>query len=355
MSQLRRLRQIKSDGNSGATWGDIGGDLSDQVDISGILGDGPSSIGTRLRQYSGTGWLSGGVVSVASSTTVDITAGTGRTVDFSNPLDPQVSEVSWDEMLGVAVTNVGTDGTTIFAFDGNGDLTQILRENLTALQMAILILPGAAAHASGALLTPALTSPLAVGYDGHTTLTDFFTALGPMNKGGNVFSANGANLSLNVSPGSAFKLASSARTSPNLPDTTLQAQFTAGDILTVYRNAAGTGPILHQFDEFVVPGLIDDGGGATAVLSNNDWQIMHLFRGTDTGDVFAALGQDGPFNQKVNATDALAAIGGPMFDEFAPLDDLMFRGFLVIRGGATDLSDTGHAEFFPPPGRFRLT
>ncbi len=340
-------------------------ELIDALDAEVVEPDGPAGLPSVLaQQYAGTGWLSGGLVSI-NGQDVDITSGTGRVVNLSNPLAPLVNPSVWSQRTAVTVVNIATDGTTVFCFDDTKPeavLSQVLRENLTDTDRATKVLVGSVAHAGGVLLAPALTAPLVVGYDGHTTQVDFFTSLGPMIKRGNVFSPNGANLSVDVTSGSGFRVAVAARTNPNMPSTDSQGAFVGGvsggslnngHVLTTVPNVVGTGPVLVQFNAFVTPALMDDGAGGTMALAANDWQIMHHYRGVDTGDPFFALG-DTTFNQKTNAVDALNALGGTLVPDYSPLNDLMFTGYLVIRGGATDLTDITHAEFFPPPAKFRL-
>ncbi|MCP4349964.1 MAG: hypothetical protein GY795_31165, partial [Desulfobacterales bacterium] len=68
-------------------------------------------------RHQSTGLLEGGVISIASSTTVDWTAGRGIVADYSDPEQPDITDVSWSAVSGQAVTSVATDGTTLFGYD----------------------------------------------------------------------------------------------------------------------------------------------------------------------------------------------------------------------------------------------
>ena len=78
-----------------------------------------------LRETAATGIVSGGLLTIASPTTVDISAGEGEIVDgYNDRRDPTRINVSWLAIPGVTVTIVSNVGLSYFAIDNLGTLIQ---------------------------------------------------------------------------------------------------------------------------------------------------------------------------------------------------------------------------------------
>lgn len=302
-----------------------------------------------IARSQGTGLLSGGLISIDTATTVDITAGTGQIADYTDPLNPIITPVAWAEQLAVTVIGVASNDVTLFAFDADGVLSQILLTALASLDRIDFVIPCVANHTAG-VITSAVSKPVTLGYDGHSTQFNFLEdVIGPANVNGNVFSGNGVNLSVDCTGGAIFDVGSNFRVEPKLPDTSTTAPAVAPTVFVLFANAT-TGSDLHSSTAFLAPGVYQDAPGSTAVVSPNDWTIQRLFRSATDGTIVCGLGQE-TFNNKSDAVDALFTHS---FAEYEPLPSLAFRSLLVVKGNATDLTNIAQAQFFEAP-KFRVT
>lgn len=305
-------------------------------------------------QNAATGLLSGGIVSTATTTTVDVTAGTGRITDYSDPINTIVNEITFTEKLGVSVTNIATDGTTLFYYDDNTDtLKQILSSTLTASDQRTKIFVGSVIHVSSVIVLT-IDAPGNLAYDRLGAFKDFVNiGIGPLNVGGNIYSAASTDLTISVLGGPAFMLGSNFRNDTILPDiVTLDGDGTSSiSFSRVFRSSGIDLNVEYDGTPFGVtvidPDNYDNGSGTLAGVTAGYWTIQRIFRGR-AGETFVGYGQ------QEFATKALAieALGSEPFVEKQPLPLTLYRSSLAIVQGATDLSNTAQAEFFTQ-GSFR--
>ena len=178
-----------------------------------------------------TGLLSGGEMSLNAvpplfSTTLDITAGSGQVVDYSDPTSVILTPVSWDaynasSTNGVYIptpANLANDGTYVLAVDSSGTISEIVITAISTQDTSDKIMIGAYV-ANGGVVVAIFATPFNTGYGGETTATDFIrNVIGPANIEGNVFGANGANLNLDLVGGRVFLIGSNFRTNTKTPD-----------------------------------------------------------------------------------------------------------------------------------------
>lgn len=318
--------------------------VDDVVPLWSEVGVSGSGVDRAARRVQSTGILSGGLISEASSTTIDITAGTGVVVDFADPTDPVLTEVSWEDQFGVAIDNIGTNNSTVIAFDANGDIQQVVLTDFGAVQRRDLIGVGVALHLGGAIVD-IYTAPENLGYCIPTSSEDFIReVIGPANISGNVFSPNGANLSMDNSGGDLFELGINFRNNVKLPNQRTQAPAVAASFIRVYRQAD---PAIGMIFDAPPPGVTvinptqwDDGSGTLQTVPEGNWTIQRIFI-DHNGLILVAYGQ--ALYSTVSA--ALAAMGADVFQEKSPLPWSTFRGYLVVEAAASDLSDSTEAQF----------
>ncbi len=329
------------------------GDATDVPYQVAIVQDGPVEAIAKeqdaLRVQS-TGLLEGGVISIATSTTVAWTSGRGLTVNYADPENPVVTNVSWDAVTSQAVTNVATDGTTLFGYDSAGSIVQKLATAVAIEDSHDIILFGSATHLGGSVVS-VITAPGNMAYDGVGSFADFINlVIGPANIDGNVYGANGANLNIDVVGGNAYMMGSNFRTDPALSDIKPLANETAVSFQKMYQSSgAGLSMVYDGAPTTTIdPGNYDNAGTKTAVTAGY-WTIPRIFR-SRTGSTLIAYGQE----EFATKTAALAALGSEYFTEKAPLPFTLFRCSLVVQQGATALNNTAQAEFFNQSS-FRLT
>lgn len=336
-------------------------DISYKIDSGNLLGNGTVPYNAITRQtgtltdiadaltiadaerVQTTGILSGGLISQASSTTVDWTAGNGVITDYSDPNNPVVHRVSWDAETGYTPTNLTTDCTTVFGYDKNGAIVEILTSALAPIDTKDYILIGAATH-TGSTIVSINTSPGNIGYDGTGSFMDFFNlVIGPANISGNTYQPNGVNMNIDVIGGEAYMVGANFHNDPQLSDiVTLPTQFPVS-FSKVYRDAD---PGLYiKYDgsptTIIDPTQLDDGSGTLQSVTAGYWTIQRIFRSRD-GSTYVAYGQD----EFATKDLAVEAVSNELFEEKSPLPFALMRGYLVVSQAATDLSDTNDAVFF---------
>lgn len=313
--------------------------------IESIIGKGNAAIAAKLaNRIQTTGVLEGGVISQASATTLDWTSGEGQIVDYTDPLNPVVTypPITWDAVSGYTPTNIATDGTTVFGYDLNGNLVEILTPILDILDTKRYILIGSATHISGTIIS-IITAPGNLGYDGVGSFFDFINlVIGPSTINGNIYGANGTNLNLDVVGGRVFIPASNFRNDPQISDTPLLSSEIALTFTKVYREAVPSKSIVYEGTATEMdPTKYDNGSGTLQTVTAGYWTIQRIFRGR-TGTTFVSYGQE-EFATKIAALEAL---GKEAFEEKSPLPLTLYRCSLVVSQSATDLSNTTQAEFF---------
>ncbi len=330
--------------------------IGDSIDVLGNVGgipylvaeahDGPAIVlgqDSHAKRVQATGILEGGVISQVSATTVDWTSGRGQTADYTNPESPVITDVTWSAATDYTPTNIATDGQTAFGFDSSGTLVERLITAVTIDDPHDIIWFGTVIHVSSTI-TGVITAPGNLGYDGITSFADFINlVIGPANVDGNIYGANGANMTIDVVGGNAYILGSNFRTDTTTPDIVTLASDTALSFVKMYRSAGAGLNMLYDGapTTLIDPTQYDDGSGTLQTVGTNDWTIQRIFR-SRAGATIVVYGQE-TFNTKALALEAL---GSEAFTEKSPLPLTLFRGSLVVSEAATNLSDTAEAEFF---------
>ena len=305
-----------------------------------------------------TGLLSGGEMSLNAvpplfSTTLDITAGSGQVVDYSDPTSVILTPVSWDaynasSTNGVYIptpANLANDGTYVLAIDSSGTISEIVITAISTQDTSDKIMIGAYVANSGVVVA-IFTTPFNTGYGGETTATDFIrNVIGPANIEGNVFGANGANLNLDLVGGRVFLIGSNFRTNTKTPDELSISSGSAVEFARIYRSALPETDIIVETGDAtdIDPDYYDDHSGTLQTVANNDWSVQVIYIVVD-GSFLVAYGQE-TFNTQTLAEQAVIN-GTLVYDELKQLQLQVRRMFLVVKQGATNLSDPTQAAFF---------
>tara|TARA_A100000171_G_C2140369_1_gene154932 strand:- start:3566 stop:5062 length:1497 start_codon:yes stop_codon:yes gene_type:complete len=291
--------------------------------------------------HNGTGIYTGGRVTINGSdaTTIDIEAGSGVVIDnYTNPGIPDVVKVTWPAFTGIEVDSLLTNFTSYIAVDRGGNIVQ-LADAITATDRRNFIILCVLAHTNNVVVETVANFPPPA-YDVPHLVIDFADSVGIINRSGNQFSANGANLKVNKSAGESFRIGSNWNNSSIVPNITTDTAQTAPTMFFSYRDGSG-GWVPPPFDDEINPGKYDDGSGTLANVSGGSWTIQRLFFEPIGEDIIIAYGQ----NTYNSQTAAEAAIFGETFIKNPVLNDTSFRGYLLVKGNATDLSNSGQAKF----------
>jgi len=354
-TNVPKARIISTDiGNNYVDWRSTStfnsfGITSDHGNLSGLSDDDHIHYHTDARgdarYFPYTGVLSGGTLSIGAGTgspltytTISVTAGTGIIVDsYTNPSSPVYTLVTWPAYTNVAVTGISAYDRTFVAIDSTGTLIQQTTE-WTPADRRNYITIGTVGHFGTQI--EAVRSDLNAVFDVGPRLVELARALGQLNVTGNVYGPNGANMLLNKSAGSSYKIGSNFSTSRSSPDTTTDPVGTGITFKYSYRDGVG-GYTETANTTTAIGGSYDNGTGTLATVSTNSWtaQILTYFAGADEHRI--------EYGQAVYAskTDALAAIPYVTFEHNTSYDEGIIRGYMIIRGGATNLSLTSDAVF----------
>lgn len=330
-------------------------DYSNQFTEQSLIDKNYSDFHSYLAQnVQNTGVISGGMVTQTSATTLSISAGTGFITDFADPTNPKTMRVDIAEDLNFTPANLSLDGVYIFRYDDNGNRTETLLTSISDQDRRDRLLPGGYIAVAG-VIVEVIPETLNIGYDGMESFKDFFTSIiGPSNAEGNVIFPNiSGNLSIDNTGGRLFVLAANFRIEPENPDRPLVSPIASFPFIKVFRAAPPGQDIIPVPPpaSSIDPDNYDDGSGVLASMPPNDWQVQLIYcKGglnpltSLDGSYFVAYGQE-VFNTFAGAQAALLS-GTLEYEEFPELQFLVQRSWLIVKTGATDLTDTNEAVFF---------
>ncbi len=322
-----------------ATWGSITGTLSAQTDLNDALID----AGDEGRITASTGLASGGVITIngGDNTRFDISDGYGYIVDnWTDPDNPTKTKVTWSGLTGITVTNIATEFRTNVAINSSGTIIQ-QSNPFDADDLRDLIILGRVVHANKTNINLVLSYPYTA-YNLPLNNAEFIQVIGPINVDGNVYSPNGANLNLDKSAGDTYRLGTNYTNSVKKPNITTDPSGTA--ITFGYRWQNGSGGITEgPFVTAVDPEQYDDGSGTLAAVPNNKWTIQRVWYFGATNSTFMMYGQA----VYDSLADAEANIFGENFNQDPNFAEATFRSFVIVKKGATDLSDSAVSKFIP--------
>jgi hypothetical protein len=174
-----------------------------------------------------------------------------------------------------------------------------------------------------------------------STAYDIADAIGFVNKSGNEFTANGANLNINKSAGVMFKIGSNYDVDTGNPHNKTLAALTPVTFEYRYSDGSSQAPWLTTID----PNNLDDGAGGNTAVGNNRWSVQRIYSFVSNNVKLQRGVED-------FATKA-AAIEGITSEAYVTEPSIaangLLRGWIVVKQGATDLSDPGQAQFINAP------
>lgn len=252
----------------------------------------------------------------------------------TNPNLPTKIFKSFPATTGNTLSNIATQNVTYIAVDINGVHKQSGVPFEPELQRDWIPL-GVVIH-SNRLLINAINNQPVVGISTNNQLSDLMESIGIFNITGNVFSPNGANLRINKSLGQIFKQGSNFVTNTKDPHTTILPALVAPANLR-YRTQLGTE---SANTNVVFPNFWDNAGVVTA-MTGTRWSIQRIY-------VFQSNLVRIQYGQATysNLAEAIQSIPTEAFVvEQNILENGLFRGLLLVRNNATDLTNPARALF----------
>jgi len=301
-----------------------------------IVADATEQIGALSQGV--TGLYNGGALSTnsVSASRIDISAGSGVVVDTqSSPVFPIVTFVSWAASSSVAITNIASSSFTYIMMTQSGSVFQVSDRLPTPQEARANIVLGRVGHPTH-VTASALSRPYAA-VQPVASFFDFAVAVGPFNITGHEYVASGSSLFVNRTSGSLYAFGHNFQNNVNAPNTiNLSSSYS---IPLSYRYRDGSGGWITSSSNGVDPSVYDDGDGVRGAVGTSQWTIQRFYL-SSTGATVVYLGQTryGTFSV------AQAAIEDPVQVDPA-LGETIFRGWLVVRGNTTNLSDTANNLF----------
>jgi hypothetical protein len=334
------------------------------------LNDGPTSgldagqlYGVTASLYASslsTGLLYGGLVTInaGNSAAFDVSAGAGYIVTtgatFTAEPNPVITRVSWTAKTGVTLSGLTAQDTTWIYFDSSGNLNQ-QPAFFTDDQVQSTLAVGALVHPSRAYISLAKTIPN-VSYATDKQYEQFIRAFGPLKVSGHSIQANGANLKLNRTSGTAFILGRNYPNDPNNPSVISDNAQTDCTFWRYYRGATAGSFVTVLNQTAIDPENYDDGTGTlNSVPSNKPFTIQRLFFFPGTPSVL------GVYYGHASYASISEAANNVNFEDFTEITNTatnaVFAGYLLVKKGTTNLTTAIAADDarIIQSGQFRST
>jgi hypothetical protein len=314
-----------------------------------------------------TGLVTGGLITIntTNSASYDISAGYGYIIDNCTDVNnPTYTKIEWPTIpsitpislrgvsppayprTNIAISTDITSPSCSFVGDNFCIYEQADRFGVPDYRQSIVL--GRLAHVNTPFIQRVLTLPLtATNRNLHWFELAF--ALGALNVTGNVYSAAGTNRTIQKSRGQTFRIGSNYQFNCKRPDVTEDPLQTPVTFAYRYRSATPNVFIEQPATTQITGSLYDNGSGTLQTVNNNQWTVqrIYFFGATNTTRI--------QYGQAVYNSFA-GAVAGIQTEAFIPdpnlADDAILRAFLVVRGGATNLSNLADAEFIEASAGF---
>ena len=288
-----------------------------------------------------TGLLYGGVVTYSGSN-VFISPGSGIIAEHnattSSEVSPMIEYVTWNAITQ-SVSNIATQQVTYLYIDQNGSLQQ-QSTRFTSQQYHSYIPLGAVGHFDYTQVS-AFGGAVQTAYDQGSQTSNFIDAFGPLKVSGYGLTGQANSLRLSVGSGTSFIHGGFYENNPEFPSqitTPLQATASmarvnrSGSTIEFDTNAG-------NFYTVVDPTKYDrDGDGTLVNVGNGNWSIQRVFSDPKTGVLYVYYGQA----RYTSLLNALQFLPTDPFTEGDTFDFTTFVGFLVLKGNASDITDTAN-------------
>jgi hypothetical protein len=302
--------------------------------------------GQRFVENLQTGLLYGGLLQVnaGNSAYFDITSGVGVISTAGASLTaypvPSFNYVTWGALSGLTVAGITSDEETWISINSAGNVVQQNTKWLDS-QFDDSIPLGVLIHPNNASINFAVSIPH-VAYGQPSQLDPFVRAFGPIKISGHEISANGANLQVNKSTGSAYLIGRNYSTNPSSPNVVEDTNATP--ISTIYRYYRdGSGKFTVVTNSSIDPSKYDDGTGTLNAVPGGQYTIQRLFFLPGVPNVLASYYGRELYN---SIETAQANIPFEQFNEDDSTASLgVFAGYLIVKGSTTQLNNTSDAKF----------
>ena len=288
-----------------------------------------------------TGLLYGGAVTYSGSN-VFVSPGSGIIADHNattgSEVSPMIEYVTWNAITQ-SITNIATQQVTYLYINNNGALQQ-QSTRFTSQQYHDYIPLGAVGHFDYTQVS-AFSGGVQTAYDQISQISNFVDAFGPLKMSGYGLTGQAGSLRLSVGAGTSFIHGGFYQNNPEFPSQITTPSQATASLARVYRSGSSVifdtnGGALYTT---VNPTQYDrDGDGTLENVGNGNWSIQRVFTDPKTGVLYVYYGQE----RYTTLLNALQYLPTDPFTEGDTFDFTTFVGYLVLRGNASDLTDTSN-------------
>jgi hypothetical protein len=294
-----------------------------------------------------TGVITGGVLTVSSSSSCHIAGGTGIIFDHTTGFlsAPTFYFFGWGDMEVSLLSYITGAPFVYIAVDRNSNpivktdpfTPQERRDNV---QIGKVIFRGNA-------VTSAVTIQ-GENLDVGAQVWDLADAIGSLNLTGNVFGPSGANLSLHKTAGTSFRYSVNKTNNIKEPSLTNDAAQELVSFYRCYRNAAGSDFTYIKNQTQIDPDYYDDGSGTLSAVPSGKFTIQRIYFGPYTENTYIPYGQ-AVYDTQSEAKFSISSENFVIPDDV--FEGLTLRGWIIIQSGTIDLTNSLDAVFIPS-GKF---
>ena len=315
---------------------------------------------TRLRWLEGnvhTGILNGGIVSSSvGATTFNVSAGEGIittlntfTSSFQGPY-PIFNHVIWSDFTGITPTYLNTHDSTWLLIDSDGNLIQQTNAPTngqydTDIQIGVLIHPNKTTISS-------FKSFNIPSYALGQQTFEFIRTFGGIKVSGHAINPSGSTLYVNRDEGVAFALGRNYAVNPNKPSYIEDPAREKPNLFKYYKS--GSVFVTSTGVNTIDPNFYNTPSTSTGLstVPGGQYTIKRFFYFPTSPQTLGVYYGRQTYN---SISTALANLPYETFEENDnTLNQAIFCGYLIVKGGTTDLSNTSDAKFIQA-GTFRNT
>jgi len=302
----------------------------------------------ELSPYSNsTGILSGGDLSINSSNPymIDVTSGTALYVDVTDSSFPIVEKLSWpSQSISGSLDGSFYKWLGVYRSSSKtGDL--VIGTNFSHLERRTTAVLGKYwSTISGSDQITNVANYTTTGYGSAKTLEDFIDAYGVLNIEGNRYSASLITpMTLARTAGQAFRRGANRSAQPTSPNI---YESSADDSISSYYYQ-----ISNSYD-YTVKNVIDpnyyDLNGVLLPVPTGKWTVQRLYYFPVSNVTVIYWGQ----HYYDSDTQAYDGVSKDTFDSLPnAIEGAVLRGYLIVKQGATDLTNSNQAVIYTTYGR----
>jgi len=239
-----------------------------------------------------TGILAGGVITAGTGgDDVTVSDGSGTISDYSNPLVPVHTSVSWSSITDVVITDIATTQITYLFINSSAALVQISGSLPTEADYVNNIFLGFVTHLDNATVGHVANMP-ALGYRAGQDFREFIRPIAPVITSGiELRSDEGGYLVLS---GTYYLPGSSHSSTPNTPNLGVFAGVGSAsfefDVVLSDGTENGDAVLYSSGSSDIAPLIWEFPAGSTDILNGNNTAIHRLYF-TPWGGFLLAIGQ----------------------------------------------------------------